>query len=411
MSTKLIHTAFRNVTRNMRRSLLSATAIAVAAMSIVFLFSYIEGIKNDMKYNLENFYTGAIQIQHKDYEKFKRYNPLHLMVDYHSIAPILDDIEGITAYVPRTSFPANIYINEENHAAMGVGVDFAKEAKYFDLKTILTDGRFPKEGANEVLMGSGLAHELKLKIGEKITILSTTAARGTNAITLKIVGLAAFPVAGMNASFFWAPLDRVQYFLRMQDKVQNILVKTRDGVKNSKLSAEIAETLKEKSSVTYDVRSTEDTNLMYSYLELGQTIYYFIGIFFFLLGSTVIVNTTMMVIFERMREIGTLEALGMYGKELVRLFFFEGVFISTIGSFAGVLLGAAITWYFSKVGMDFTEALSGMNIEMASVMRPQLNVALTIFVFFYSVGIASLATLIPSRKAAKIEPIEALRYI
>jgi putative ABC transport system permease protein len=63
------------------------------------------------------------------------------------------------------------------------------------------------------------------------------------------------------------------------------------------------------------------------------------------------------------------------------------------------------------VGIDFTDALSGMDFEISSVLYPQLNVWITFFVFFYSVAIASLATLLPSKRAAKIEPVEALRYI
>jgi putative ABC transport system permease protein len=118
-----------------------------------------------------------------------------------------------------------------------------------------------------------------------------------------------------------------------------------------------------------------------------------------------------MVIFERMREIGTLSALGMYGRELVSLFFLEGTFIAIVGSLVGVFLGVGITAYLSNVGINFTDAMQGVDMEISSILYPSLNVSMTIFIFFYSVIIASLATLIPSRRAAKIEPVEALRYI
>jgi putative ABC transport system permease protein len=411
MTTRLMKTALRNITRNMRRSLLSGIAIAVAAMSIVMLFSLIGGMRADMETNLKDLYSGSVQLQHADYEEYERYNPVHLTVPYQEISEVLDSIDGITTYVPRTTFPSSLYIDETTNGAIGVGVDFAQEARYHDVEAIVHEGRLPRAGENEIIMGGNLAQDLQLRIGDRVTILSTTAARGTNAITMEIVGIAAFPVGAMNTSTFWAPLDRVQYFLRMDAQVQRVLIKTDEKVNEQQLAATISQELSSRTGETYDVRSWKEINLMYSFIELAQLIYYFVGVFFFLLGSTVIINTTMMVIFERMREIGTLAALGMHGKELVRLFFLEGAFIATIGSLIGVLAGVGITSYLSRVGIDFTDALSGMDFEISSVLYPQLNVWITFFVFFYSVAIASLATLLPSKRAAKIEPVEALRYI
>jgi len=146
-------------------------------------------------------------------------------------------------------------------------------------------------------------------------------------------------------------------------------------------------------------------------IEMANTAYTIMAFIFFLLGSTVIINTTMMVIFERMREIGTLGALGMHGKELVGLFFLEGMFISIIGTFIGVLAGIGFTMILGKTGIDMTEAMQGLDFEISGMVYPKLSMGKTVFVFFYSVIIASLATLIPSRKASKIEPVEALRYV
>jgi putative ABC transport system permease protein len=112
-----------------------------------------------------------------------------------------------------------------------------------------------------------------------------------------------------------------------------------------------------------------------------------------------------------MREIGTLSAMGMHGSEITKMFFLEGAFISSVGSAIGVGIGIVLTLYLGNVGMDFTDAMSGMDFEVSSIMYPKLSVFSTVFVYFYSIAISSLATLIPSRKAAKIEPVEALRYI
>ncbi|MBI9098503.1 MAG: ABC transporter permease [Spirochaetaceae bacterium] len=411
MNTKLIKTALRNISRNKRRSILSGTAIAVAAMSIVALFSLIEGMTDDMAFNLKTYYTGEVRVKHIDYETYERYNPMHLTVDWESVDRALGDEKTVSTYVPRITFPSNLYIGGSNFGAMGVGADFELEADFQDLASSLKAGRLPQNGTNEMMMGAILARDLKLKIGDRVTVMSTTAARGTNAITLEIVGLFAFPVGALNSKYFWIPLDRAQYFLRMDGGVQEVLIKLKDDVTSRGAAPGIKAAVENIAGTEMDIRPWEELSTTYGMLKMAQMIYNFIAMFFFLLGSTVIINTTMMVIFERMREIGTLGALGMHGKELIRLFFFEGTIISMIGSAVGVAIGIGLTLWLGEIGIDYTDALSGMDFEMSAIVFPKLSVAKTVFVYFYSVAIASAATFIPSRHAAKIEPVDALRYV
>jgi len=144
-------------------------------------------------------------------------------------------------------------------------------------------------------------------------------------------------------------------------------------------------------------------------MQYARTAYDVIALVFFILASTVIINTTMMVIYERMREIGTVAAMGMTPQEIVRLFFLEAFYIGAIAAFIGVLLGIGITLPLSKVGIDLTQSMEGVDMEVNPIVYPQLNIRSTVFVFFYSTIIASLASFIPSRRSAKIEPVEDLR--
>lgn len=411
MNTKLIKTALRNISRNKRRSLLSGIAIGVAAMSIVMLFSLIKGMSGDMADNLKTYYTGEVRIKNEKYEEFERYNPVHLTVDWQRIDSALKDNSKIEAYVPRITFPSSLYIGGANFSAVGVGADFALERDFQDLENSLKAGRLPIAGKNEMMMGAVLARDLKLSIGDRVTLMSTTAARGSNAITLEIVGLFGFPVGALNSKYFWVPIDRAQHFLKMDKNVQEVLIKCAPNIDPEEVAPEIKQIAEKATGNILDVRAWTDLSTTYGMLQMAEMVYNFMALIFFILGSTVIINTTTMVIFERMREIGTLGALGMHGKELVRLFFLEGTFISMIGAFIGVLLGVGFTIILSKVGIDYTDALSGMEFEMSSVVYPRLNIGRCIFVYFYAVIIAAAATFIPSRHAAKIQPVEALRHI
>jgi len=135
-------------------------------------------------------------------------------------------------------------------------------------------------------------------------------------------------------------------------------------------------------------------------------------LFFFLLGSTVIITTTMMVIYERMREIGTMAALGMKGSQIVKLFFLESFFIGAIASFIGVVIGSgiAIAMNVFKL-MDWTKQLEGIDMAISGLMKPAWNIQTALIIFLYSTTIASVASFLPSRRAAKIQPVEALRAV
>jgi len=408
---KLGSIAFRNIFRNFRRSILSASAIGVAAMSIVLLYSLLGGMTEDLVYNQQTYATGAVRIRNEAYTKNERLNPLHLTVsDPAGIISILDKTPGVEIISPRISFPARIYRSEENFNALGVGVDFDREVHFQNLgPEVVRDGRLPASGKNEVLMGYKLAQKAGVGLGDKITVLSSTATRGTNAITFTVTGLAVFPLSSLNETTFYTPLDRIQYFLRMGDHVQEILIKTEPDFKSEEVARAVRTSLSGRTEL--EVSDWLAVSTTYSMMEMASTMYDIFALFFFVLGCSVILNTTIMVIFERMKEIGTLGAMGMAGKDLVRLFFLESLFISMIGSFIGVVLGIIITQILHVTGINLGSAMDGVDFDISSVLYPKLSLKSTVFVFIYSVAVASITSIFPSRKASRVEPVEALRAV
>ena len=160
-----------------------------------------------------------------------------------------------------------------------------------------------------------------------------------------------------------------------------------------------------------DAKSWKEVSESYSMIEMADAVYMVMALFFFALGSSVIINTTMMVIYERMHEIGTLGAMGMTGGELNRLFFLEACFLGILGSAIGVLLGMIFTLILNYTGISFGDAMDGVDFEISTIIRPALDLKSTLGVFIYSSITASIAVLLPSRKVAKIEPVEALRSL
>lgn len=409
---RLSTVAARNVFRNKRRSVLSAVAIAVAAMAITLLFSLLAGMKVDLAYNLQTYVSGEVRIRNPRFTEHETVNPLHLALNApENLIETAAMTDGVSSVAPRIRFPGSVFVNDETYNAVGIGLDFARERDFQSIDDRLTAGRIPSPGERAAVLGTGLAAELGLELGDTFTVLTQTATRGSNAMTFEVAGLARFPVSAFTETHFLIALDTAQYFLRMPGQVTDLLVKTTGGTDPVQLASTLESDLKGLSETALIAEAWTQLPTSYAFMEIADVTYAIMALFFFVLGSSVIVNTTMMVIYERTREIGTLSAMGMEGGQLIRMFFLEAVIIAAGGAAAGVLLGIAITAPFSVLGLDMGASFEGIDFEVSNVLYPKINLRSTVFVFVYSVTVAALASLLPSRRAARVSPAEALRAL
>ena len=428
---KLWRIALRNVARNKRRSLLSGSAIVVATLSVVLMFSVLSGMLGDLVATTLTYDSGHARVRHAEYARYETLSPVHLAVTgAGALAARLQELPQVTGVLPRVRFAGAIYREERNHGAFGLGLDFAREievarerlpqmsgsggaatleefARAWQLA--VHGGSLPRAGERELLISAALAEELGLAVGDKLTILTRTALLSTQAWTFTVSGVVGFPIGGMRRLLL-APLDVVQRFLKLSagDGVTEILLYTGSEEEVPALTAALAEELPD-GDPGLAVQAWSETNPLFSMMQVATRIYDVIALFFFLLATTVIVNTTMMVVFERMKEIGTLAALGMTGTQISRLFFLEALFIGMAAALAGVALGSAIVLPLSQVGLDYSAAMEGVELNMSDVLYPRLGARSTLLVFCYSIAVTAAASWWPARKAARLHPVEALR--
>jgi putative ABC transport system permease protein len=429
---KLWRIALRNVARNKRRSLLSGSAITVATLSVVLLFSVLGGMLGDVVATALTYDSGHVRVRHAEYGRYETLNPVHLAVtDAGTVVERLQELPQVTGVLPRVRFAGAIYREQRNHGAFGLGLDFAREiavararlpqmsgtaagaatleefARAWQLA--VHGGSLPRAGERELLISAALAEELGLAAGDKLTILTRTALLSTQAWTFTVSGVIGFPIGGMRGLLL-APLDVVQRFLKLTaaDGVSEILLYTGSEEEVPALTAAVGAALPD-ADPGFAVQAWTETNPLFSMLQVATRIYDIVALFFFLLATTVIVNTTMMVVFERMKEIGTIAALGMTGNQITRLFFLEALFIGMGAALLGVALGCAIVLPLSQVGIDYSAAMEGVELNMSDVLFPRLSVRSTVLVFLYSIAVTAAASYWPARKAARLHPVVALR--
>ncbi len=415
---KLSTIAFRNLARHRVRTFLSIFTLVIASILGLFMLSLLAGMEADLKKNILAYYTGTVQIRHGEYNRYDYLNPIHLYVkDEAEVRKKLLQVEGVTQAVGRITTGGKIYIDDspenevpgQEFTAMAMGIEIPAEKDILDPESLLVKGRLPGMGSREVVLGYALADKTGLDSGDRFSFMTVTAARGVNAMTFEVVGLVNFSIGGLNDLYFLLPFDTMQGFIQMEGGTQEILLMTEDP-DSAEVQLEAINRLIASNGLPgyLEARLWKNQGEYYAALGTATIIYNFIVIFFLVLGATVIVNTTMMVIYERYREIGILGAMGMRPKELVRLFFLEALFAGIISAIIGISLGSVLILTLEKTGMNFGAAFEGIDFEISSIIYPDLKAVHIIIMSIYTVGISALVTLIPCRKAAKIEPVEAI---
>lgn len=407
---KLSGIALRNIKRNKKRSILSITATGIATYAIVFMFSFIGGLENDMKDVAYNYSTGEILIRNIDYDE-KSFSLDRAIDDYKNVVALLRREFPRLQLSPRIKFPSTVLDRsdpDKSYISFGVAVNFKTEESYLNLSDKIIEGRIPK-GPREVIIGHGLAKELNLNVGDKFTPITSTRRGASTGITFKIVGLGKFSDSGFSNKTFIVSLDQLPKMLKMEGSVSDILIK---GVADKELESSVGkinEVLKNSGYSKIEAYSWKDVGVGYSFLQMANFAYTIMGFFFFFLASTVIANTMLMVVFERRKEIGTITAMGMTKNEVIRLFFLEAFVLGVLGAGSGVLLGIVTVIPLSFTGIDMSSATGGIDMGASFNIFPVLTLKSTLFVFCYSVFVASLVSYFPSKGAAKVDPVVALR--
>ncbi len=414
----LIKIAFKNLFRHKLRTFVSIIAIAFSVMIVVFARGYIVGLIDASFADHIQYNSGHIKIIEREYQKEQRLLPLNYPVDgfndrgLENMISSLKEIDNVEMVIPRLKYGAMVSTEKELVTMNGWGVEPAKEIQFTDIENNLVEGRMVRSGQMEAVMGTELLKKINREVGDKVTILSTTAFNSLNGVTLKIVGRIDSGLKILDEIVFYLPIDQAQRILYMEDQVTELLLVTPHRQLVEEVLPEVKELLADKEAADrYLALSYKETSDLLPYMEIAKYIYNIIYIFLVLLASIVVINTMIMIVKERTKEIGMMSALGLENRQILQLFLFEGGIMGIVGSIIGSLSGSLINSYLSATGIDFSSALSGFSSDIIinSIIYPVSSPANTVFAFILGVFIVIIACIIPASRAAKLEPTEAMR--
>mgnify|MGYP006285728833 CR=1 FL=1 len=413
----LINIALKNMFRNKLRTIVSILAIAFAVMVIVFTRGLIDGMIEDTYSLYINYDTGHIKIIDQEYEQKEKLLSLNYTVNglknrsLKEMQRDLNSLEGIKMVIPRLKFGAAVSTEEELVKMLAWEVKRKKELEFTNLERELNRGRMVKTGRREVVMGAELLNKINRSVGQKVTMVYTTAFSSFQGATFEIVGEIKSNLPLLNEQVVFMPIDTAQKLLYLDSEATELLLVTEDRDNVQEFLPQVKNYLYKNGGEKYLAQNWREGNSFIQMLEVSEKIYFAVYIFLVLLASIVVINTMVMIVKERTQEIGMMSALGLKSREILQLFIFEGLAMAVIGSFIGSLAGGVLNYYLSGVGFDYSAAFEDIDVLMNPIIYPTFKLEHMLFAFAIGVIVTTMTAVIPARKASKLDPTEALREI
>lgn len=399
--------AWRNLWRNHRRTLVMLSAISIAAWAMILMTSLIRGMVNEMLRDGIRSLPGHVQVHHSDFRDDPSVGNLVGMTSA-DIGTALADA-GIERYSARIRVPAVISSERESRGVLLLGVDPEREVAIDAIGSSVAEGRTLESiDDNGVIIGRKLAKKLDTDIGKRIVLMSQDPDNEVADRGFRVVGLYEASLAAQEEAFVFAGRATIQRMLRIDDSVSEVAVVGEDYRVVAPLLTSVRAAIGGQDEVLPWMDIDRYLGTMMGVMD-GFVLVWVIVIFLAL--SFGLVNTLVMAVFERVREIGLMLALGMRPASILGQIVVESLFLLALGLMIGNLFA-----YLSVIpltdGIDISAVAEGMEMFGASsVLYPELELRDMTTANVVVLVLGLLASLSPAWRASRYEPMEAITKV
>ncbi len=398
----LLLLAYRDLSRNKRRSLLSALALGMGISLLLFMAAIVNGEMRDSMEASIRLQSGHLQVSAIEYNPDK--NNLawkDLIENPEQLAQKLASQPEVTVATPRLNASGIINTIDQSTGVIIIGIDPESIANA-PYKDGMISGDFIKpDDRDGLLIGKNLAEKYKLESGDTVQLLANTSAGDVIEQKFTIRGVFSTKIPAFDQSTVLLPLSKAQAMTGTENHASTIfiLLKNRDA----------ADLLKARlHSEQYEIKTWVQMNeLMTTFEDLANSYMYLMYLIVLCVTATVIVNTLVMSVFERTREIGILSAVGMRSSSIMNMFLIESGMLAITGIIMGILLGSLFVLYSQKVGF-YIGNMGMTGIMLGERIYGYMTISDAIPLIVISLVVTLLASLYPAVLAAKMEPVDAL---
>jgi len=401
---QILKMAFRDLGRNRRRSFFSALAVGGGLALLILMSSVITGEMGSALESAIKLQTGHIQIRAATYDENKSSLKWEdLVANPDEIAAKIGALSQVKAATPRLYASGFLSSGTQSAGAKITGIDPLSPASDPYREGIISGSYLSPDDRDAVLIGKPMAEKLKLKVGDSVGLSLNTADGNVQDQTFIVKGIYTTGTYGFDSGTVFLPLAKAQAMTQTENHASTVYVLLKDTT----MTSIVISTFSVPSNL--EVKTWEDLNSLFvEYETFAQS---YIAIFYMiilLISASVIINTLIMSVYERTREIGILSAIGMRGGRIMMLFLTESSMLAIGGVIMGLIIGVLATLYFNVNGFYIGNmGLSGMMIADTIYAKLTMDnlINLTIMTFV----VTMLAGLYPAVMASRMQPVEALR--
>ena len=402
----LFSISWRNVWRSKLRSLVMIISIALGLCAGIFMTAFYKGMADQRIDKAIKTEISHIQVHEPG---FRQANDItEFIPDADAMREKIVNLPGVEGVSNRLVIYSMVASAETGAGVKIVGIKPDEEKQTTNLYTKLVEGNYFEENRkNSILIGQKLAEKLKVKMGSKVVITLQDVDNNITAGAFRVVGI----FNTLNNGF-----DESNVFVRYQDlaRLTNIPPGAAHEMailaSNNEVVPELQKQIQSLAPHTEVMNWTELSPEM-SYLNDAMDLYMYIFIVIILFALLFgIINTMLMAVLDRVKEIGMLMAIGMNKLRIFGMILLETIFLSLTGGVLGVILGYLISKYFESHKIDLSlwgDVYTDLGYDPFVYTHIQWSLMINVTILVFITGI--LAALYPAYKALQNDPAEALR--
>ena len=409
----LFKIAIRNLLRYKRRTLLTVSLITIGVIFVLVFVSVSGSFKAMMVSQITDSMLGHVQIHRRGYVASIDNLPLNLNLKppaFKRLDDMLNSQTTVDAFSPRIKF-GGIFSNfaETTNVRLN-GVYPEREFKTAPLLTSrIIEGKKTLE-KGEILIPVLLSRGMGVKLNDPVVIVATNQDGSVNGKQFKVSGILE-SATGPGGRDGYIHIEDAQEILRMPElEVSEIAIRLKDFSKLSQYSARIegilATEINKQGKPIFEIHPWEKLSPFYNIARMIDVMTFFIKLMLIAIVLISIMNVMIMAVYERIREIGAIAAIGTLPGKILAMFVIEGFSLGLLGAVSGCVMGWIILYFVNIAHITFNFGQQQGLILTAHVQAADL-LAISVTVIVVSV----VASLQPAFKASRLEPIEALRHV
>lgn len=398
--------AWRNIWRNKTRSFVIMLSVAIGLLAGIGVLALYKGMMNSRVRTVIDAEASHLQIHNPEFKN--DYDPSYIINYPDEVLKKIQSIKQVKLLAPRTVVQGMLVTTTGSAGVQINGVIPDVEYNVSQLKQkIITGEGFHAGKKNEMVIGKKLADKMKLKQGSKIVLTFTDTAGNIVSSAFRASSIYQSANTAFDETNVYVLVSTINELLLTANSCHEIAILLNNDNDLDKVQQQLKEEFPSLLVESWKEISPE-TELMVRTVDEYS---YIIIIIILIALAFGILNTMLMSVLERTREIGMMVALGTSRVRIFLLIFFETIFLTIAGTPVGLLAAYFITNHYQKHGLD----LSGMGKDMmasfgfSTLIYPSFPWEKLAAIIMMVIGTALLSCLLPAMKALRLQPVEALR--